>query len=607
MKKITVLFAILFACASAFATDGTSRFVRSSEKQAHTKNVAFKKAQSNTLSTTKTFPTTNGSMNRTSQAPFFSEVFAGGLPPTWQNIDSSGSGVLWTWTTVGAYYANTGFDSLSVQGTSATNGYIKFDSDSSVGASGLGEYGVLITDPIDCSGHSSVKLTFNEFFLKYQAASPILINTASVYVSTDGTSWTMVHSADAGLANYESTPNPNAVGINISSIAANQATVYIKFSFSGDFSYYWFVDDLELSEVGALDAGMLGIIDPFNGCALSSAETIVVGLFNDGLDSLSSIPVYYSVNGGTPVFETITDTIAPGDNYIYPFTTTADLSAAGPYSIVAYVAYPGDVTSANDTVNISTTSLAPSTVVYNMGFEVGEDFSGYSSADVDGDGDSFGLIDTLARTGMNCIYYPFPTGISSDNWAITSCFDFLASSAYNVSCWATPFDATAPAVPYNLEIYVGDSPDYSTMTLVVAAPAFSSSNYVNVNSNFTVPADGLYYIGFRAFGTNVDNALFIDDITVDFATGINNPALNNAISVYPNPSQGKVYVANKGAAGEAATIKVMNTVGQVVAVVNTNNFINETIDLSKQPDGLYSVQISTASGVVTKTVMVSAK
>ena len=77
--------------------------------------------------------------------------------------------------------------------------------------------------------------------------------------------------------------------------------------------------------------------------------------------------------------------------------------------------------------------------------------------------------------------------------------------------------------------------------------------------------------------------------------------------VYPNPSQGKIFVSNKGISEGAATINVMNTVGQVVATVNSSNFIKETIDLSTQPDGLYTVQIRTNSGVVTKTVMVSSK
>jgi len=607
MKKFTIVLASLFIASLSFAgnVEKKSKPVRGERVPVQTNN-QFKKAGNNGFENNHSgVAPANGSMYRTSQAPFFSEEFAGGIPPTWQNIDSSGSGVLWTWTTTGTYFDYPLNDSLSIVGTSASNGYLMFDSDSA-GGTAQGEYGVLITDAIDCSMHPTVVVSFNEYFTKYDALAPILYNTARVYVSTDGTNWTLIHAADDGLAVNEETPNPFHVSVNITSIAAGQSTVYFKFSFTGDYSYWWFVDDLQLAELNAIDAGVLGILDPFNGCTLSSTEDIVIAVWNNGADSLMNIPVAYSINGGTAITENIPDTIASGDTLLYTFTAQADLSVPGAYDIVVYSTYPGDAVSANDTASISTLSALANTVPYAMGFELTDDYSGYTAIDLDGDDQVVDISATYPRTGAGCLRFPFPLGVNADNWIISSCFDLLAANTYNLDFWFKVFDV-APAVPYSLEAYIGTSNDVSGMTLLASPALATDTLYRNVNTNFTVPSDGKYYMAFRAFGTNVDNTLRIDDITVDLATGINHPELNDMVMVYPNPSQGKIFVVNKSSNGGTADINVMNTVGQVVASMQSGNFITESIDLSAQPDGLYTVRIRTESGVITKTVMISAK
>jgi hypothetical protein len=47
--------------------------------------------------------------------------------------------------------------------------------------------------------------------------------------------------------------NPEVVTVNISSFAANQATVYLKFNYIGDYDYWWAIDDIKLFEPPAYD------------------------------------------------------------------------------------------------------------------------------------------------------------------------------------------------------------------------------------------------------------------------------------------------------------------------------------------------------------------
>lgn len=599
MKKFTTLCVVLFTTITVFAIGGDKKVNSSNQK-----NPVVNQPSAFQHGTTTARHSNSGT--HSTMVPFYSEDFAAGIPALWTSVDSAGNGVNWTWTTIGCFsQAYPGIDSLSAVGTSAANGYIMFDSDSA-GQSVGGEWGTLTSNAIDCSTHPGVRLSFNEFFAKFQDAAAVLPNTARVYVSADNVNWTLVHSADAGLANNQTTANPNFVDINISSIAANQSTVYIKFSFTGDWSYFWFVDDVQLTEPLATDANLLGLFDPFNGCALSSTEPITVAIVNDGSAPISGFDATYSVNGGTPVVENITSTINPADTLLYTFTTTADLSAAGVYDILTYIAVSGDANTSNDTAGVITASGTPGHVNYHMGFESTDDFTFYSVEDADGDGATIDISATYVRTGLACLRYTLPNTASPDNWVFTSCIDFDQNDVYGLDFWFKVFDNTA--VPFNVEAYLATSQNsVDATTLLAAPPTPGDTSYTNVHTTFSVPTTGTYYIAFRGFGTNVDNTTRIDDITIDLVSGIKNTDLNKAMMVYPNPSNGRIFVENTSTTEKSASVSVLNTVGQIVYTNNFSNLVKESIDLSNQPDGLYTVRISTASGVVNKTVVVSSK
>ena len=130
----------------------------------------------------------NGQGNTTQSVPFYTEDFASGIPGTWQNNDLAGDGVLWRYTTTGN--AALPFGNLSPNGSSAANGYVIFDSDSAWPGAGDGE---LISDAIDCSAHTNVHLTLNDYFVQWSSSQGI------VWISNDGTTWNSVYNAEAGL------------------------------------------------------------------------------------------------------------------------------------------------------------------------------------------------------------------------------------------------------------------------------------------------------------------------------------------------------------------------------------------------------------------------
>ncbi|MEP7238773.1 MAG: S8 family serine peptidase, partial [Ferruginibacter sp.] len=92
----------------------------------------------------------------------------------------------------------------------------------------------------------------------------------------------------------------------------------------------------------------------FTSSALSAAQQIKFTIKNlDDVATAGSYDLYYQVNGGTPVMETSSVVIAALATRQYTFTATADFSAAGIYTIKAWVKRTGDTQLLDDTTSVT--------------------------------------------------------------------------------------------------------------------------------------------------------------------------------------------------------------------------------------------------------------
>jgi hypothetical protein len=85
---------------------------------------------------------------------------------------------------------------------------------------------------------------------------------------------------------------------------------------------------------------------------------------------------------------------------------------------------------------------------------------------------------------------------------------------------------------------------------------------------------------------------------------VNEVEESSKISVYPNPSNGKIFIRNNASANEYV-INVFNSVGQVVYQQSYSNQMNAVVDLSKQANGVYSIQVKSSDEVVTQSVIIT--
>ncbi|MDP7567471.1 MAG: T9SS type A sorting domain-containing protein, partial [Flavobacteriales bacterium] len=76
--------------------------------------------------------------------------------------------------------------------------------------------------------------------------------------------------------------------------------------------------------------------------------------------------------------------------------------------------------------------------------------------------------------------------------------------------------------------------------------------------------------------------------------------LNEKISIYPNPSNGKLFISTSEV---IKSIKVTNIIGK--EIYSNNNFNDNSIDLINFNNGVYFINLSTEKGTITKKIILT--
>ena len=90
------------------------------------------------------------------------------------------------------------------------------------------------------------------------------------------------------------------------------------------------------------DLGIVSISSPSSGSFLTAEEPVIVLINNFGTNAQSNFDISFTVNGGSPVTETISATINGGEVLEYEFSSTIDLSSIGEYTIEVCTNLTGD-------------------------------------------------------------------------------------------------------------------------------------------------------------------------------------------------------------------------------------------------------------------------
>lgn len=280
----------------------------------------------------------------------------------------------------------------------------------------------------------------------------------------------------------------------------------------------------------AVDLAVDSLISPTTGNGLGE-ETVTVRVKNSGSDATDHFQVAYTVDGGTPVVESVNATLAAGETIEHTFAAKADLSEPRhTYTIKAYTIDENDIVTANDTLTASVRHMAPVTPPYTMGFEAKDYTSDFKFYNLNGDDGEWKVYTSyywnMARTGYSCLAYNYDKNNAGDDWAMIDPITVEAGD-YVLRYWYSGSDGHNE----RLAVYYGhgDTPDDMTTKIAEQSP-ITEGTYRESISILHFDEPQTIYIGFHAFSDKDENWLTIDDLEFYKATSDNVDIKVNSIS-----------------------------------------------------------------------------
>ncbi len=551
---------------------------------------------------------TKGTSNTRSADPIvsaaitiYSEDFATGLPGTWTVTDNAGNGEVWAYTTTGSVSQG----QLDTVGTTAENGYMMFDSDG--GGPGPAENCDLISPAINCTGQSQIFLAFNQWYWEYST------DTAYVGVSTDGVTWTYIYCPDTSLDNFQQGPNHEQIIIDISTIAANQGTIYLKFHYEGNFDWWWFVDDIMVYVPSAVDASLVtvnpvnseytripmiqanpvaitGTIRNIGGTPLTGA-TATFEVF----DTISNAVVFSSVVPITVLPSLATANIASATLFVPPVTgyyrSRISISAALDADTTNNKATVQQITNYNDSVFARDNNV----MVGSLGIGAGPGEAGmmgqnYMLANTDVlTSVSFYITDEMSPNpaGTPVFVTIHPQGSAEPSAAIGTTDTLMLTPAMIPAggAWFTLPVSGGPLWMNAGLYYIGVHEEDSILTLATTSGIITPNTvWVTWNSIPGPPAVNGWATA-DAFGFMITYA-----VRANFGPVVNSISDNSVsgFGMYPNPATDLVTLTFATTAER--NITVFNAAGQAVSTsISTGS--QTTVDFSTFAAGVYMIQV----------------
>ncbi len=348
------------------------------------------------------------------------------------------------------------------------------------------------------------------------------------------------------------------------------------------------------------DAILTEVSDIESGCDISMKD-VEINIYNNGIDTIMGLDAGYIVNNGTPVVETLSDTIIPGDTIQYTFTAQIDASAYGHYLVKAYVELSGDTMAENDTAMTGFYNVEPTDVPYSTSFEMSDDNYAWKFIDGNNDGAVASIINAgaAAHQGTNIIYVPGGS-VKQDEYVVSRCLNLEAGKTYQLNFWHRVGSFFGP-IPEDVQIVMGTSPDPAALTTMVAnLGTVDATAFTEVGVNFQVATDDVYYI---AFNVTTDQAYYylIDNVSVSDVTSVEEQMAAN-MKVYPNPTNDILNV--EGSELNIQQIEVYNNMGQLVFADEVNR-TKVQLNVADYKAGMYFIRMMTDQGIVTKKFQVN--
>jgi PKD repeat protein len=307
----------------------------------------------------------------------------------------------------------------------------------------------------------------------------------------------------------------------------------------------------------AIDASVTDLKSPegtLQTCQDLTAVVVSIDLQNKGLSTISNIPVFYSVNNGPPVSETVNTTLASFATTSYNFTATYDFSTPGVYDVKVWSDYTADGNHYNDTIS-ATIEVITGTLVtlpYSEDFETFTNCGTATDCEVTQCGLSNGWTNlpnmeaddidwrtsegptASTNTGPDIDHNP---GTATGNYlyleasvcfqrtaeVVTPCFDLTTATAPELTFWYHMYGAAMGEL--HVDVYANN---IWQNDVIPAINGNQGQSWLQESVNLAPFAGGIINVRFRGItGPDYTSDMAIDDINV---MEVNIPPVTNFVA-----------------------------------------------------------------------------
>jgi hypothetical protein len=348
----------------------------------------------------------------------------------------------------------------------------------------------------------------------------------------------------------------------------------------------------------ANDTGVSAIISPTSGTGLAD-ETVTVEISNYGFATQTSIPVFYSVDGGTPVQETYTGSIDQGDTDTYTFTASADLSFLGDYAFVAGTELGADAIPDNDDTASEVSNFICQPSADCAGFNDGvteiqladQDLDVTCGTAPDGYTDETDVVFnfTLNENPFDGVYQ-----VGFSNTSMVIFIDFNDNNAFEES------EVVAQSTAANADVNVNFTLDFSDAENVT-----TGMHLMRLRSVWD-PGDGdlLDPCGDAAYGRTVDYTANVSGTLVGLE---DDSFLDGDITLTPMDDDQFFLQFITDTYSDRLPVTIFDMQGQTLAyytLTNNGSGYSRTLDMSYVNAGVYLVRVGDADLNVVKRIVV---
>lgn len=302
------------------------------------------------------------------------------------------------------------------------------------------------------------------------------------------------------------------------------------------------------------DYGVSAPVMPATGMGMTNAETVGVTVSNLASTAVDNVSVWYKINDGEPVRETLSGSIEPGKSVEYLFNTRADFSEPIIYNVTFGVDAPGDLIGTNNTVSGTFRHLKPLDLPFTYDFAPNQANFNMDWIVIDANNDdSTWEINAWVENPDGMMGVASCGGCwqgdrTGNDWLISQPLKFNAGAAHvllNINCVSADNKET-------LELCYSPTTNPADM-VPIAKFDCTSQAWVKKAANFTIPTEGSYYIGLHAVSVGGLN-IRVADITVNEGEFIGTPApaVLSVVAPYSNCDLPSDYVGlvieNRGTA-----------------------------------------------------------